>query len=120
MHWPAFLEALPDGCRLRLKVQPRASRNEVLADSASAELRIRVTAPPVDSAANEAVLELLAETLKCRRGAVTLVRGQASRQKVVLVSGLTASQVAARLGLDEVGDPRETPGAKPGTRPRAT
>lgn len=99
MEWPPFLDPLPDGARLRLKVQPRASRNEVLAERSQPELRVRVTAPPVDSAANAAVLELLAETLGCRRGAVQLLRGQTSRQKVVAISGMSAAQIVTRLGL---------------------
>jgi uncharacterized protein YggU (UPF0235/DUF167 family) len=60
-------------------------------------LRVRVTAPPVDAAANEALLRLLAEVLGCARGAVTLVRGQTSRHKQVRVAGLSAGDVAQRL-----------------------
>ncbi len=85
------------GAELRLKVQPRASRNGV--DPADGELlRVRVTAPPVDAAANEAVLELLAEKLGCRRGAIRIVRGGKSRQKVVLAEGISAETVVQRLG----------------------
>lgn len=93
-----FLETSPEGIRLRLKVQPRASRNEI-SGPAGDELKIRVTAPPVDSAANQAVLDLLAECLQCRRGAVQLVRGQTARHKVVLVAepGLDAATIRARL-----------------------
>lgn len=94
---PPFLEAVPEGTRLRLKVQPRASRTEV-GEPAADFLKVRVTAPPVDHAANEAVLELLAETLGVRRGAIQLLRGQSSRQKIVLITGLTPAEVLARLG----------------------
>lgn len=108
MDWPPFLDPLPDGARLRLKVQPRASRNEVLAERSQPELRVRVTAPPVDSAANAAVLELLAETLGCRRGAVQLLRGQTSRQKVVAITGITPAQIVARLGLGPESGPAKS------------
>lgn len=91
-----FLEAVPEGTRLRIKVQPRASRTEI-GEPAGDLLKVRVTAPPVDHAANEAVLELLADSLGVRRGAVQLVRGQSSRQKLVLVTGLTPDEVLARL-----------------------
>ena len=91
-----FLEAVPEGTRLRIKVQPRASRSEI-GEPIGDLLKVRVTAPPVDHAANEAVLELLAHRLGVRRGAVQLVRGQSSRQKLVLVTGLTPEEVLARL-----------------------
>ena len=96
MALPPFLEAVPEGTRLRLKVQPRASRNEV-GEPVGDQLKVRVTAPPVDHAANEAVLELLAQQLGVRRGTVQLVRGQTSRQKLVLVAGLTPDEIVVRL-----------------------
>lgn len=105
-HWPRhvmspipFLDPVPEGSRLRVKVQPRASRNEI-GQPAGDALKVRVTAPPVDHAANEAVLELLARSLDVRRAAVQLVRGQTSRQKVILVSGLAPDEILARLGLE--------------------
>lgn len=93
---PPFLQSHPEGVLVFLKVQPRASRSE-LAGPLGHELRIKVTAPPVDSAANEAVVRLLAELLDCPRGAVRLVRGQTSRHKQVLVVGMKPEEVAARL-----------------------
>jgi uncharacterized protein YggU (UPF0235/DUF167 family) len=60
-------------------------------------LKIKVTAPPVDSAANEALVRLLAEVLDCPRSAVQLVRGQTSRHKVVFVQGMTGAAVEAKL-----------------------
>ncbi len=61
------------------------------------ELRIKVTAPPVDSAANEALVRLLAEVLDCPRGQVRLVRGHTSPHKVVSVEGVTPGRAAALL-----------------------
>jgi len=92
---PAFITAQPDGVLLAVKLQPRASKIEI-GEPLGAELRIKVTAPPVDAAANEALLRLLAETLDCPRRQVELVRGHTSRHKTVRVHGLTA---AAVLGL---------------------
>lgn len=93
---PPFLGSSPEGTLLHLKVQPRAARTE-FAGVAGQELRVRVTAPPVDAAANEAVLEFLAESLGCRRGGVRLIRGQTSRHKTVLVAGMAPAEVHARL-----------------------
>lgn len=92
-----FLEAASDGTLLRVKVQPRASLTAI-GEPAGDFLKVRVTAPPVDHAANEAVLDLLADRLGLRRGAVRLLRGATSRQKVVQITGLTPEQVLARLG----------------------
>lgn len=93
---PSFLQPQADGVLLALKVQPRASKNEIVGP-AGAELRIKVTAPPVDAAANEAVLRLLAEVLDCPRNRLQLVRGHQSRHKQVKVFGLSAETLRARL-----------------------
>lgn len=92
-----FLRTHADGVYLAVKVQPRASRNEI-GEAVGAELKIKVTAPPVDAAANEALLRLLADTLECPRGAVQLVRGQTSRHKVLLIRGVDAAVIAEKLG----------------------
>jgi uncharacterized protein len=93
---PPFLRPHAGGVYLHVKVQSRASHNEI-GDRLGDELKIRVTAPPVEAAANEALLRLLAERLDCPRGAVQLVRGQTSRHKVVFLQGLTPEMVTARL-----------------------
>ena len=95
--FPGFLSAQPDGTLLAVKLQPRASKNEIVG-ALGAELRIKVTAPPVDAAANEALVRLLAETLDCPRGKVELIRGHTSRHKTIKLHGLDAASVAAKLG----------------------
>jgi len=97
MSLPSFLKPVAGGTQLAVKVTPRASRNEI-GEPLGEELRVKVTAPPVDAAANEALVRFLAETLDCPRGAVRLVRGQTSRHKVVLLAGLEAGRVLAKLG----------------------
>ena len=98
MRSPEPLLAIAAGTRLRLRVQPRASRDEV-AGVAGDALRVRLTAPPVDGAANEALVRLLADRLDVSRGSVALVSGHTGRNKVVEVSGLPPEEVARRLGL---------------------
>ncbi len=93
---PAFLRVLPDGLLLSVKLQPRASSNEI-GEPLGNELRIKVTAPPVDAAANEALLRLLAETMDCPRSRVELVRGHASRHKVIKLHGLSLAAILAKL-----------------------
>lgn len=86
----------PDGVKLSVKLQPRASSNEIC-EAIGGELKIKVTAPPVDAAANEALIKLLAETLDCGRNRVELIRGQTSRHKTVLLRGFKIEQVAVKL-----------------------
>ncbi|MCU0783111.1 MAG: DUF167 domain-containing protein [Verrucomicrobia bacterium] len=93
---PGFLTVQPDGVSLAIKLQPRASANEI-GKPLGNELRIKVTAPPVDAAANEALLRLLAETLDCPRGAAVLLRGQTSRHKIVKLHGISAAHVLAKV-----------------------
>lgn len=97
--FPAFLTAHPDGVTLAVKVTPRARRDEI--DPAPGpELRVKVTAPPVDAAANAALLRLLAAKLGCPRSAVQIVRGHASRHKLVKLHGVSAAAVMAKLASD--------------------
>jgi uncharacterized protein (TIGR00251 family) len=91
-----FLKAHPKGTLLSLKVIPRASRNEI-GEAIGAELKVKVTAPPVDSAANRAVIELVAETLNCPKSCVSLLRGETARHKTLLLKGMTAEQVETAL-----------------------
>jgi uncharacterized protein (TIGR00251 family) len=93
---PAWLKLQTDGILLAVKLQPRAAKNEILG-ALGGELRIKVTAPPVDAAANEALIRLLAETLNCPRGKVELVRGHTSRHKTIKLHGLAAEAVAGKL-----------------------
>ena len=96
MAIPGFLRAEKDGALLLVKVQPRASKNEIGGPMGN-ELRIKVTAPPVDSAANEALVRFLAETLDCPRNRIELVRGHTSRHKVLKLHQVAAETVLAKL-----------------------
>jgi hypothetical protein len=81
---------------LSVKLQPRASANEI-GEPLGDELRIKVTAPPVDAAANEALIKLLAEKLDCARGRIELVRGHKSRHKVIKLHGFTVEEVRQKF-----------------------
>jgi uncharacterized protein (TIGR00251 family) len=87
-----FLRAHADGVLLSVKLQPRASKNEIGA-LLGGELKIKVTAPPVDAAANEALVKLLAEKLDCPRGKIELIRGHTSRHKTILLHGFKPENV---------------------------
>ena len=78
--------------RVNIRLQPRASSPGVAGVHGGA-LKVRVSAPPVDGAANEALVELLAATFGIPRRAVTIVAGLSSRSKVVELAGVAESEV---------------------------
>lgn len=84
---------------LRLRVMPRTSK-DALRLEADGSLRVWVQAPPVDGAANAAVMALLAARLRVPKHAIALVRGATSREKVVAIAGLSADEVTRRLSDD--------------------
>jgi uncharacterized protein len=80
--------------RVGVHVQPRASRSEIVGVHGAA-LKVRLQAPPVDGAANEALVSLLAERLGVPRRFVHVVAGATSRTKIVEIDGTTVSAVRA-------------------------
>ncbi|MBI2153691.1 MAG: DUF167 domain-containing protein [Candidatus Rokubacteria bacterium] len=85
-----------DSALLRVRVQPRAFKDELVGWD-GATLRVRVCAAPVDGEANDALLALLARTFRLPRSAVTLVRGSHARDKLVSIQGCSLATLAARL-----------------------
>ncbi len=86
------------GVTFAVKVIPRASRNEVVGVEGDA-LKVRLTAPPVEGAANAALVDFLARLLGIPKSQVSLVHGEASRRKVVAVQGCSAAKIGALVGL---------------------
>ena len=80
-----------------VRVQPRVSRDAVGGEWQGA-LKVRLTAPPVDDKANEALRRLLAARLNVPVAAVTLLSGERSRTKRIAVRGVSAGQVRALAG----------------------
>lgn len=83
-------------CTLAIKAIPNAPRSEVVGWLGDA-LKVKIHAPPVEGKANDALCEFLAATLGLPRRAVTLLRGDTSRQKVVRIAGLTLAEVRSRF-----------------------
>ena len=86
-----------EGALLRVRVQPRASRSEIVGWRADGVLSVRVSSPPVEGVANTAVGVLLARALGVRPSAVTVVHGERGREKMVRVEGLTLDEMKRRL-----------------------
>lgn len=86
-----------DGVSFEVRVTPRSSRDSLRGVSEGA-LKVSLSAPPVDGAANAALCEYLAEVFDVPRRAVEITHGQQGRRKTVRVLGLDAATLAARLG----------------------
>ena len=91
------LQSLPDGCLLlRLHVQPRAAANG-LAGLQGNMLKLRLTAPPVDGKANQAVIAYLANLFQVPKSALTIKSGHQSRNKTVIIAGVDGQRLCAVL-----------------------
>ena len=84
------------GAVLKVQVQPRASRDEVLGPHGDA-LKIRITAAPVAGAANKHLLKFLAKKLKVARSQMSIASGATSRAKSIAIEGISAEEVRQRL-----------------------
>jgi hypothetical protein len=91
-----LLRTTSEGVRVDVRVTPRASRTAV-EGVRDGRVLVRVTAPPVDAAANTAVIALLAQTLGIAKRQVTLVAGARSRTKGFCVRGLSEAELQRRL-----------------------
>jgi uncharacterized protein (TIGR00251 family) len=88
--------ATAEGARVAVLVQPRANRTELVGTHGDA-LKVRLQAPPVDGAANEALVQLVAKSLGVRPRQVRIARGATSRLKEVEILGVDATMVTDRL-----------------------
>lgn len=84
------------GAAFAVRVVPRASKNEIAGQVGDA-IKVRLTAPPVEGKANEALIAFLAQELGVRKSQVEIVAGETSRNKVICVLGLSPAEVEERL-----------------------
>jgi uncharacterized protein (TIGR00251 family) len=82
---------------LKLHVIPRGSRNEITGRRGDA-LCVKITAPPVEGSANEAIVKFIANALGVRKNQVEIVSGCKSREKTLRISGLSDAEVRERVG----------------------
>ena len=85
-----------DGVILRVQVQPRASRDEVVGPHGDG-LKIRITAAPVAGATNKHLLKFLAKKLRVARSQISITSGATSRAKSIAIEGISAEEVRQRL-----------------------
>ena len=91
-----------ESCKINVRVQPKASRNQVDGFK-DGTLRLRITAPPTDGKANTGVIALLAKTLGVSKSRLEIVRGHSSRSKVVSIDTLTEQEVHRRIEAEVAG-----------------
>jgi uncharacterized protein (TIGR00251 family) len=89
--------SLTASAKINVRLQPRARSNEIVGERGGA-LLVRVTAPPVDGRANDALCKLLARRAGVGRTHVTIVRGKATQMKLVQIEGIAADELERALG----------------------
>jgi uncharacterized protein (TIGR00251 family) len=89
-----------DGVTFAVRVLPRSSRNEIVGE-AEGVLKIKLTAPPVEGAANKALIEFLSGKLKVAKSRISIVTGQSGRSKIVAVEGLNKTDFLNSIGLSQ-------------------
>lgn len=98
MSLAANLEKKGDDTLLRARIQPKASFERIQLGT-DGTLKIAVTAPAVENAANKAVIEFLAKLLKTNKNAITLTSGTHSRGKAFLIKNISESEVLRLLEM---------------------
>ena len=83
--------------RLTVRAQPGAANNAIVGWDSDGALRIRLTAPPIDGRANQALIAFLADRLGIRKSAISLIRGDTARLKTVEVADLDLDAIRQRL-----------------------
>ena len=98
MNPSSALRDHPEGCTLSVRVQPGARKTAFLGLSADgARWRIAIAAPPVENAANHALLRFLSDHFALSRASVLLLSGEHGRDKVILLRGVRPHQILALL-----------------------
>jgi len=90
------LKSVATGVQLAILVQPRASKNQLVGLQGE-ELKVRLTSPPVDGAANKRCIQFFAKLFRLAKSDVELIAGETSRHKRLLLQGVKLEDVKARL-----------------------
>jgi uncharacterized protein len=93
---PTFKDA-KTGTAISVKVIPRAKKNEVAGLMEDGSVRIRITAPPVEGAANQALVEFLSHLLNIHKNQIEIVAGLSSERKLVSLLGISPQSVEGIL-----------------------
>ncbi|MBC7371555.1 MAG: YggU family protein [Bdellovibrionaceae bacterium] len=86
------------GAKLNVFIQPNASKNEIIGPHNGA-LKIKIQTPPVDGKANEELIKFLSKILEHPKKNIVILKGETSRSKLVLITGLGLEQIKQKLGI---------------------
>jgi uncharacterized protein len=92
----SWLSDTPDGAVLNLRIIPRAAKNAIQGEYGDA-LKIRLCAPPVEGAANTALIKFLSKAADVPRSRIQILSGASGRNKRVLLSGCSSSSIQSKL-----------------------
>ncbi|NTW05396.1 MAG: YggU family protein [Peptococcaceae bacterium] len=88
-----------DGVTIRVRIQPRASKNQ-FAGILDGAVKVRLSAPPVDGEANDACIKFFSSFFKVSAGSVKILSGFTGKNKIIKISGLSTEDVLSRISLD--------------------
>lgn len=91
-----MIESIKGGVRLHLFIQPKASRNEVVGPH-NGEIKIKLSAPPVDGKANEELIEFLSKIFSVPKRQITLLKGETNRHKTVEIANVSPDEAEKLL-----------------------
>lgn len=86
------------GVCLEVQVQPRSSRNQVVGEQ-DGRLKIKLTAPPVEGEANQALVDFLAQLLRIPKKDIKLLKGESSRHKLIEIRGISKQELIDKLDI---------------------
>ena len=90
------IKSCKDGIQFKAVIQPRSSKN-IICGLQGDSLKIRLTSPPVDGAANQMCVKLLAKILGISISKITITTGQKGRNKIFLIKGITESEFFKKI-----------------------
>lgn len=91
-------ENTDDGLILRLKIIPNAKNNELV--WADGNLRVRITAQPIENKANKALIDFVSKNLKIAKTNITIIKGELNKEKTLLIKGLTEEDFKSKLKIN--------------------
>jgi uncharacterized protein (TIGR00251 family) len=92
-----FLEKTESGLYLKLRVQPKAGKNELSLSKSRDALKVKLTSAPVDGEANKALIKILSKFLKIKKTSITITSGKKSRDKRVKLEGVEPKEIETAL-----------------------
>lgn len=90
-----MIKEVKDGIVLHVRISPNASKNEIIKNND--ELKIKITAPPVDGKANKVLIEFLSKTFKIPKSYFEIIKGETSKEKTILIKNSSKEKILEYL-----------------------